>query len=715
MRLIQFRNILKSDLGVDQELTDLELERSIDKSVRDLSRVFPLGRVLDLTLDFAVTGEAFVAGAVGVAVQLARVMLEPKSESVSNGATTYTRDTDYTMDYATGTIATKAGGALVPTTVCTISYRTSAVYFDISSIIPSLYKIQRVLYPAGQVPEQSCSFRVFNNILEITGYGTGTQSKLASGNHLHIYYLTSHSGPTVESSGTYPEVLDEVVAKGAAAHLLEMQAVKCDHQSLSDLASSRTTLLSLSTVHTAIANLRTGIATDHTALTAALVAVQAAGGPFDRASLALNKIVTNCDLAVSNLSLAASSPLTKALAALDALDWTAVESALGKVQTHSGTDAKSALDSALGLMLTVSTDIADAKSNAGSSSGALDEVRKILDTNSASALKTCDLAEAKASEASGYIDGGQAVAAQAQDSLTRIDGADHLSGAWAKVEKFILNIDATIPSAESFLEDGRARINSVNLGEQVAQNYKLFADSAIESAKAYSTRIDGLLAEAKQFSDLASLYMQASQTKATQAQRYTESASIRADLAKTYVSEATTRGSVVTDYINVAQQRLVQLQEYVEVAKERNNISAQFSTEAQQRLSELESKITRVNAYFTHAKELIDSAESYLHTAQAYAGEADGRINQAKVQVTTIEQQVGQVNAKVQELYQLIQQSNTYLQTATQYQQTATVSKELSKAFRDEADARRSEFVQLLRDNASLRADSSVVLPLQNM
>ena len=140
MNLVEFRTNLRLDLGLDNSsnIVDAELDRAVNRAVNDLSRFLPRERILGIRLpDQTTTAEAFTSAAAhGTAVTLANNPIEHESETVTSSpaGTTYTRDTDYTVDYFNGTIQTVSTGAMGLSTAFLISYERDARALDVSSI-----------------------------------------------------------------------------------------------------------------------------------------------------------------------------------------------------------------------------------------------------------------------------------------------------------------------------------------------------------------------------------------------------------------------------------------------------------------------------------------------------------------------------------------------------------------------------------------------------
>ena len=71
---------------------------------------------------YRVTGETFTASAYNTPVSLAHNTIESGSERVYNATTTFTRGTDYTMDYTNGTITVLSTGSMHNNTQYGINY-----------------------------------------------------------------------------------------------------------------------------------------------------------------------------------------------------------------------------------------------------------------------------------------------------------------------------------------------------------------------------------------------------------------------------------------------------------------------------------------------------------------------------------------------------------------------------------------------------------------
>ena len=180
-------------------------------------------------------------------VFLANRPIKPGTETVTNaaGTTEYTRDTDYTMDYVNGAIKYINGGDMDAGTSYLIDYTKSKLGINIADLLPSISRIQRVEYPANQIPQQFSSFNIIGDFMYIASKIEGkSQEEMSSGSNYHIaiYYETKHSPPGESSPGSYPAVLDEVICIGASAYALLIKALQYEHQAITDAAYVDTAL-----------------------------------------------------------------------------------------------------------------------------------------------------------------------------------------------------------------------------------------------------------------------------------------------------------------------------------------------------------------------------------------------------------------------------------------------------------------------------------------
>jgi len=242
----EYQDELRIDLKDSGTLwSNGELDRCVQRAVDDLSRFYPLEAVYEHTINYTVTGEASVAPAAGTWKDLAYKPIKPESETIttSPAGTTYTRDTDYTMDYSNGRYTIISTGSITAVDNLLVGYTKSRLGIDLSVIITDMIRIVHVIYPVDLVPQQKVSYNIWNDFMYIGSQKTGeSQTQLTDKKHIAIYYEKPHTAPLVATVPSYPAFLDQVICIGAGAYALLMMAVKYEHQAVTDIAYVDTAL-----------------------------------------------------------------------------------------------------------------------------------------------------------------------------------------------------------------------------------------------------------------------------------------------------------------------------------------------------------------------------------------------------------------------------------------------------------------------------------------
>ena len=189
--LIQLVDAVEADLAdsTNVHITAAEVQNCVAIAIRDMSRVIPQQKVYEYTLSFTITDETFAA-AYGTAVSLANNPIEKGTEvvhSIAGGGTTYTRDTDYTMDYSNGTITVLSTGAIADLATVYINYTKSKLMVDLA-VITDLIRVVHVEYPVGNVPMSLAGFSIWGNLLRVDSYEGSSQQKMGDAEHLAVYY-----------------------------------------------------------------------------------------------------------------------------------------------------------------------------------------------------------------------------------------------------------------------------------------------------------------------------------------------------------------------------------------------------------------------------------------------------------------------------------------------------------------------------------------------
>lgn len=237
---------------------------SIGMAVADLSRMLPDQKVMDYTVTYTITDESVTL--VGGTKTLTYQFVKAESETVTNaaGTTTYTRDTDYTMDYANGSITYISTGSIGATDTLLVDYTRSRIVVPLSTIT-GFKRVLRCEYPVSQVPQKTVDFSLWGDYLFI-GAGYESQERMTDKKHVHVFYTCEHTAPGA-AAGTYAEYLDEVVIMGAIAHALFIRGTELFNASDADLTDADTALDKVATLNVADGDIDSSLDGAHTHLT----------------------------------------------------------------------------------------------------------------------------------------------------------------------------------------------------------------------------------------------------------------------------------------------------------------------------------------------------------------------------------------------------------------------------------------------------------------
>lgn len=229
MNIADFRNAIRQDLlDIDPEnqvFNDAAVDRAILSAIEDLSRFVPREGYYELLSDSDDKTQTFSSTAQSTtsSVVLTNAPVRVGSESIVNGATTYERDTDYSIDYITGTITFPTGSAIIALAdgvTLTVTYQKSRRSFDLSAIdhIRSIEGVE--LYNASGRVSEDIAFVLNNNLIDLVEYGD-----ITPGYRMIIHYTARHTMPDDEDEGSLSDNLSELVIKGAEAALLFAKAI----------------------------------------------------------------------------------------------------------------------------------------------------------------------------------------------------------------------------------------------------------------------------------------------------------------------------------------------------------------------------------------------------------------------------------------------------------------------------------------------------------
>lgn len=603
--------------------------------------------------------------------------IRPKSETVTNaaGTTTYSRDTDYTMDYYNGAIRFINGGSMAAGTAYLASYTKSKLGMDISSILPIASRISRVEYPADQVPQQFAAFSIYGDFLHIGSKLTGKSQEEMTTNHVAIYYEQPHSPPSEGSPGSYPAILDELISIGAGGDALLTKALELEHQAVTDLVSLRTELGLTTAVHTLIATalgkVTTYVTDMDTALDAAIVQIAAA-------ATALGKI--NSD--------SGRTYLTDADTALDAYT-TAIANAataLGKVATYlennTNEDAKSWLTK-------ITTDIAGLRT---AILAAQDAANTALD-----GISFTDVGTYLASAIAALTN----AAAAALASKTPLDAVDIAAATTAlaaakAISDIVLNtdLDKVTTGAEAYLNTGDDNITGVTVAPE-ADRYATYSGARVNIATARVNVVAGYVQEAQ--ARINSMAINVSQAAGynTEATSYVGEASQHVAAAAGALNRERAKAEQATGYINEATSRLDNLRSYIEQSRGWMDIANGFISESVQRINLATGYINEAVGRVGIADRYLAEAAQRVASANSYIAEADGRFNMTQAFVREAETRLGEISM--------------HLQEANQWAETVQGDIVLSDRFRTEGQARLNEFEAKLRSKNEYRKRTSTV------
>lgn len=222
MYIAAMRTAIQTELGDDGTVyTSAICDRAITHAVADLSRLLPLNKMHDTTVSLTVTNEAWTSDH-DVAVTLNNHPIKYESETVTNnaGTTTYTRDTDYTMDYMNGTVTALSTGSIADSTAHKISYTKHPRMIDVSGIT-DMMRIKKLVYMDEATDDiwQDIPFKLWENFIILKKSGD-----LVANEHVYLYYETIHTIPAAAANGSYPEPWDEMVIVGAKGYACMVRA-----------------------------------------------------------------------------------------------------------------------------------------------------------------------------------------------------------------------------------------------------------------------------------------------------------------------------------------------------------------------------------------------------------------------------------------------------------------------------------------------------------
>ncbi len=583
--------------------SDNEIDRAVDEVTADFSRLIPNEKIHEVIIDKTVTDEAWTSDS-GVAVVLNNKPIDFGSETVKQSTTVFTRNTDYTINYGAGTVTMLAAGGMADSTASTISYQKQSIAFDLSSLT-DLISVVKVETSVGTTPQEEANFFIFNDILWITSSGRRSQTSVGDKTHLRIYYWAEHTAPGASTAGSFPLFLDEVLIKGTVAYCLFIKArgllqegeaeIELGNVALTDLRKNGGTIEDIETALTEFDVIESAIGTELALGAAKIVEAQV---EYD---VAIDSMITDVD-----------TVLVTALAALNGATDSATE-ALNKI-TSGSYDA--ATTTALDKITTHLTGVSD----------------------SAKAALTDILTNVVATDVNTALD---SVRTMHELILTAAGSAGYIQDAddqWAEEVKHILT-DAGLPNAEDFLELGDDKIDTVNLGLQVAQQYANYAATTLAMADRWSDRRKDYIAMSDRVSVLAQTYIAEANSRLAGADRLINEATVWADVAETFISEASARLAQIDRLIGEAVQ-------WREVAATMNDLATNRNVAAQMQIRAADGYVSMAMAYIDEAEGYIENGRILIEKAQTRLG--IGNLNVAEGQGRVV---IGQEYVDISDRY----------------------------------------------------------------
>ena len=634
--------------------SDAELTRALTRAYADLSRFLPRELYYEQRLSFTVTAESVTtAAAHGTYKALANKPIRYESDVVTNaaGTVTYTRNTDYVVDYMNGQITTVSGGSMVVLTIYKISYTKSKIAVDMTSLTPM--RIGAVEYPAHSIPKMTVSAELYGDVLTVM-CGEDTQEEMSLNKHILVQYYVPHTVPAT-AVGTCPAFLDETVNLATAAYALFQKATQHEHQAVTDLASARTALGNIAAIHTLADAALDKNTTYYTDVDTALDAVKTNA---DLAATALTAVKTNTDLAVASIGAIATASL-----------YSEIDTELGAAKTDIA-----AADTALASLVAPQAAVVTA----------LGKVTTWLTGSPSAGTLLAQIATDKT-----YLRDGANTAVgagvTANGLVTTADFANAI-GVWADEVKHILTTGG-IPNMEDLIELGDDLINTVNIGADAAQTYAQYATTVVNMQRAWAQkRAD---------------FIQQAGMRLNQVQAYSQEASVRMDMLRSYIEQARAYGVISDGFIAEANQWIGSCNIYLGEANQR-------TASANAYISEAGMKLYQIDRY-------LGEADRYIAMSQQRNTEADGRIATCNAYIGEASQRLAIMAAFSTESMYRISEIDRYIEEATRYTDSANASMLLADKFRADGIEKRNEAWSIWSDKKALTGNLAQITNRQGV
>lgn len=531
MNLHEFHAAIRQTIGIGGEGTQLgpdEITQALHLCMVSLNRFFPRERIATHIWTKSITDESFTSNH-NTAVELANKPLEFDSETVTSdpAGTTYTKDTDYEMDYRNGTITVLSTGSMANSTGFLISYNRDPSSLDISGILTESLNIHKIdVRDSNDQVRDTEGWEVWGDFLTIYDPSSSYGYQFSDNDHINIWYYGQHTEPTATASGSFPRFLDQVMIVGAAGYALVMEGLQRKHQAVTDLASGRTSIGNIAAIHTAIGTVVTELGTTQGDIN---IALDLAATAF--AAVAAFITSATAELALANAELdkydASGGPIddsdTNLSSAITAL--ADIDTILDKVTTHltgvssSAKAAFDAIDAELDKMVTSGTqaiaELASATDNADALLALGEALLNAIGNSPNPALDYIRFVESKIAMSQTYLAEG---ALRASFGTARLNEGTGYS-----------NI------AQTFINEATARLSHAQTLVAIVNSYLATADRHTAAGAGYLGVAEGYLSQAR--------------TKIQEGLGSVQLAAQRVSEANVHISEMNTRISQITTYL----------------------------------------------------------------------------------------------------------------------------------------------------------------------
>ncbi len=675
MNLADVRTNVETMLGVrNSEFSNTETDRAVAQAVAVLSHFFPREVVKVFVYNKSVTGETFTSDH-GTAVALSNKPIEYGSESVDDGSgTSYTRDTDYEMDYVNGTITTLTAGNISDSTSTTIGYDMDPHMIDISSLTEPVRIVHVDVVDSVETPVEMEGYSTWGDFMTVQTEGPRSQVRLTDNEQIRIYYHALHDEPTASVNGTYPAHLDELVLIGTSGYILLMLVAKYGHRAYEDLAQGRIALANIAPISGEIDVRLVSITTTHALAATALAAVASGIQGNDSIKTAITSALAELALANTELDKNATIINTTAINELATANTELDKSDAELLLANSASDdAKEVITDAMQQLVIAIQQIeyAEAEALRVSTSASGGPPMTAVDAELLLANLQVDISQ------TGAIDSKKILAGTVIDIETAL----------AEIVRHLAGDGSTDSlSAEEYLTIGDDLINTVNVGGDAAEKNRLYANSKIamansytEEAKARTQEASVLVSQLAVEMDIARGRLETAQEYSQQADRYTNAALAFVAVANQYVVNANAGLARATAYSNAAAND-------INISETRIAGGTAFTTNAQ--------------GYLNAAQANTDSANAFIANATAYIQAAAGRRLEMQSFLEQADSELVQVTAYVDEIAQRILQIQAHIAEAQSYHTSAASLRENTVLLSTEANDRLGAFMRALGDRA---------------